>query len=235
MSSSVKAIVENPELVRERRRQLVAAAITLFNRQGYFSTTVKDIAKEAGFSAGLIYQYVLDKQDVLFLALQQIVETNKEQIPAALRGLTDPLRRLVSAIEAYCRVLDANRDAVLLTYRETKSLKPEHKETLKRSELETNEMLSSCIEECIEHGYLQPAKVELLTYHIVVVAHAWALKYWRLREITTLDEYIRLNVHSAWQAFLTPRGRRHCSKVLKSGASVADGGRSPVRAVRQRN
>lgn len=161
MSSSVKAIVENPELVRERRRQLVTAAITLFNRQGYFSTTVKDIAREAGFSAGLIYQYVLDKQDVLFLALLQIVETNKEQIPAALRGLTDPLRRLISAVEAYCRVLDANRDAVLLTYRETKSLKPEHKETLKRSELETNEMLSSCIEECIEHGYLRPTKVEL--------------------------------------------------------------------------
>ena len=87
MPNSVKAIVENPEMVRERRRQLVAAAITLFNRQGYFSTTVKDIAKEAGFSAGLIYHYVLDKQDVLFLALQQIVETNKEQIPAALRGL----------------------------------------------------------------------------------------------------------------------------------------------------
>ena len=204
MLSSVKAIVENPELVRERRRQLVAAAITLFNRQGYFSTTVKDIAKEAGFSAGLIYQYVLDKQDVLFLALLQIVETNKEQIPAALRGAADPLLRLTSAIDAYCRVLDANRDAVLLTYRETKSLKKEHKQTLKRSELETNEMISSCIEECVKRDYLRPAKVELLTYHIVVVAHAWALKYWRLREITTLDEYIRLNVHSAWQ----PRPRQ---------------------------
>jgi len=227
MSNSVKAIVEDPELVRERRRQLVAAAIALFNRQGYFTTTVKDIAREAGFSAGLVYQYVPDKQDVLFLALLQIVESNREQIPAALEGVTDPLGRLVSAIEAYCRVLDANRDAVLLTYRESKSLKRHHKNELKKSELETNSMIASCIEDCIKRGYLRPTKVELLTYHIVVVAHSWALKYWRLREITTLDEYIRLNVHSAWEAFLTPKGWRHYAKLVHARKPAA---RSPNRS-----
>ena len=203
--------------MRERRKQLVTAAIALFNRQGFYSTTVKDIAREAGFSAGLVYQYVGDKQDVLFLALQKIVETNKERIPAALKDAPDPMARLIGAIDAYCRVLDANSDAVLLTYRETKSLKKEHKETLKRLERETNAMLSECIEQCVTKGYLAVAKTELLTYHIVAVAHAWALKNWRLREITTLDEYIRLNVHSAWQACLTPKGRRHYARLPRSG------------------
>ncbi len=217
MLDSVKATVEDPALVRARRGQLVAAAIALFNRQGFFSTTVKDIAREAGFSAGLIYQYVGDKQDVLFLALQKIVETNKERIPAALEGVTDPLARLATAIEAYCRVLDANADAVLLTYRESKSLKRDHKEALKQLERETNAMLTACIEECVGSGWLRTEKVELLTYHIVVVAHAWTLKHWRLREITELDEYIRLNVHSAWQACLTPKGKRHYAKLLRAG------------------
>jgi len=215
MLDSVKAIVEDPELVRARRGQLVQAAITLFNRQGFYSTTVKDIAREAGFSAGLVYQYVGDKHDVLFLALQQIVETNKERIPAALKDVTDPMQRLVSAIDAYCRVLAANGDAVLLTYRETKSLKKAHKETLKRLERDTNKMISACLEQCEAKGYLAIEKVELLTYHIVAVAHAWALKHWRLREITTLDEYIRLNVHSAWQACLTPAGKRHYARLRR--------------------
>lgn len=217
MLDSVKATVEDPELVRARRAQLVTAAITLFNRQGFFSTTVKDIAREAGFSAGLVYQYVGDKQDVLFLALQKIVETNKERIPAALAGVHDPLARLVTAIEAYARVLGAHGDAVLLTYRESKSLKKDHKAALKQLERETNAMLASCIEACIKSGWLRTENVELLTYHIVVVAHAWALKHWRLREITTLDEYIRLNVHSAWQACLTPAGKRHYAKLVRGG------------------
>ncbi len=233
MLDSVKSIVEDPELVRERRSQLVTAAIALFNRQGFYSTTVKDIAREAGFSAGLVYQYVGDKHDVLFLALQKIVETNKERIPAALKDVTDPMARLVCAIDAYCRVLAANGDAVLLTYRETKSLKKAHKETLKRLERETNSMISACLEQCEAKGYLAIEKIELLTYHIVAVAHAWALKHWRLREITTLDEYIRLNVHSAWQACLTTPGKRHYSKLQAAGGTRATQPERARRSIRQ--
>lgn len=200
-------MVEDPGLVAKRRFQLIAAAVKLFSRQGFYRTTVKDIARAARVSAGLVYQYVHDKQDLLFLSLQFIVETNRQKIPAALKGVTDPILRLSRAIEAYTRVMDANRDAVLLTYRESKSLTREYKNVLKSMEIETNALISLCIEDCIRAGFLKPAKVELLTYHLVVLAHAWALKYWRLRSITTLNEYIKTNIHPVWERLLTPKGR----------------------------
>ena len=77
MSIKVKSIVEDPQLIARRRSQLVLAAIALFSRQGFHSTTVKDIAARAQVSAGLVYQYVHDKQDLLFLALLHIVERNR--------------------------------------------------------------------------------------------------------------------------------------------------------------
>jgi AcrR family transcriptional regulator len=215
MAVEVKSIVEDVELVARRRSQLVSAAIKLFCREGFHSTTVKDIARVAGVSAGLVYQYVHDKQDLLFLALSHIVETNKQEIPAALAGVEDPILRLRTAVEAYARVMDANREAVLLTYRESKSLTREYKEVLKSQEIETNKLISTCIEACISEGYMRKTKVELLTYHLVVVAHAWPLKYWRLCRITTLDEYIKVNIHSVWEHLLTEKGLAHYQDVVR--------------------
>lgn len=213
----VKSLVEDPLLVAKRRAQLVAAAITLFTRVGYHAASVKDIADEAGVSAGLLYQYVPDKQDLLFLALQHIVRRNKEEIPAGLQGVEDPLARLYTAIEAYTRVIATNRQAVLLTYRETKSLKPEYIERMKQLELETNGLIGECVEACIRAGYLAPTNVELLVYRIIVAAHAWALKHWRLQKIVSLDDYLEQAIHACWMALLLPKGTRRYEELYREG------------------
>lgn len=177
---------------------------------------MSDIARAAGVSAGLVYQYMQDKQDLLFLALTHIVEANRQEIPAALQGVEDPVLRLRAAVDAYARVMDANREAVLLTYRESKSLRQDYKEVLKSMELETNKLISACVERCMRAGYMKKTNIELLTYHLVVVSHAWALKYWRLRKITTIGEYIRVNIHPVWESLLTDKGQEHSRKAFKA-------------------
>ena len=61
----VKSLVTDEALVRERRAQIVAGAVKLFSKNGYDRTTVQQVAKKAGVSTGLIYQYVRDKEDLL--------------------------------------------------------------------------------------------------------------------------------------------------------------------------
>ncbi|MEO8751834.1 MAG: TetR/AcrR family transcriptional regulator [Casimicrobiaceae bacterium] len=213
MLENVKSTVDDVELVVRRRAQLVQAAITLFSRVGYHMATVKDIADEAGVSPGLIYQYVPDKQDLLFLALLHICQRNKEEIPAKLKGTDDPISRLHVAIDSYTRIIAANQQAVVLTYRETKSMKREYIDTLKRMELETNALIANCIDECIRAGHLERVNVELLVYRIITGAHAWALKYWRLSKIVSLDEYLEKSIHSCWTTLLTPKGRRRYDEL----------------------
>ncbi|AMG87414.1 TetR family transcriptional regulator [Bordetella parapertussis] len=209
--------VDDSSLVTRRRAQLVKAAIKLFSRMGYHAATVKDIAQEAGVSAGLMYQYVPDKQDLLFLALQHIVQRNKEEVPSALLGVEDPIARLYRAIDAYTRVMAANQQAVLLTYRETKSLKPEYIEQMKQLELDTNRLIEACATDCIRAGYLAPTNVELLVYRIIIAAHAWPLKHWRLRRIVTLDEYLDQAIHAAWKDLLLPRGSSRYEELRRAG------------------
>jgi AcrR family transcriptional regulator len=209
----VKSLIDDPKLIQRRRGQFVIAAIKLFSRKGYGATTIKEIAKEAGVSTGLIYQYVENKEDILFLALQRVVDTNRKVLPAVLDQADDPILRFIVANEAYCRVIDANRDAVLLTYRETKTLSRRHRAAIKEMEIETNEYISDTVRQCIAAGYFREFDVELVTYHMITMAHAWALKHWRFSEIFTLEGYIKDNIDLILHSLLTTHGWKHYSAL----------------------
>src|SRR5690242_19303799 len=96
----VTSIVEDPALVQRRRREIVAAATELFSRQGFYRTTIKEIANLAGTSSGLVYQYVPEKDDVLLLVILDVVDAYEREIPRALEVLEDPIDRLVATIDA---------------------------------------------------------------------------------------------------------------------------------------
>ena len=205
----VKGLITDPVLVQKRRRQIVAAAIELFAQRGYYRTTIQDVARKAGVSIGLIYQYVEDKDGVLLLVLLDVLEAYKREIPAALEGVTDPLRRCETALAAYCRVVDSLREATVLTYRSTKSLPRERIELIKTAELETNRLIADCIHEAMAAGLFRPIDLDLVTYQFVMFAHAWALKYWRLRQSYTLEGYIAFGQEFLMNALLTEAGWQH--------------------------
>ena len=190
-SPLVKARVSDEALVAQRRGQIVAAAVELFSGQGYYRTTVQEIAARAGISTGLVYQYVEDKDDVLLLAILEVVDEYGRDIPAALEGLTDPLERFRVAVQTYCRVVDRLRKATVLAYRSTRSLSPEHRKLVMQSELQSNELIAETIQRCVDAGvFADDVDVEFLTHQAVMFAHSWALKHWRLSQRYTLDEYI---------------------------------------------
>jgi AcrR family transcriptional regulator len=205
---SVKSRIEDPALVERRRRQIVNAAIELFGRQGYHATTIRDIAERAGISVGLIYQYFGDKEDVLFLAVVEVLDSYLDRIPKAIAGVAQPLERFRAAVLAYCRVIDANVDATVLAYRETKSLRKARRNIIKQKELDTNALIARCVNDCIQAGLFEKVDVELLVYQIVMFAHAWALKAWHFRRRMGVDEYVERGLRVMLNQVLSARGRR---------------------------
>ena len=51
----VKAATKDAGLVREKREQLIAAAIRVFIEKGFHNATVRDIGRAAGMTQGTIY------------------------------------------------------------------------------------------------------------------------------------------------------------------------------------
>ncbi len=219
---AIKSQVADAALVQRRRGQIVAAAVDLFSQQGFYATTMQEVARKAGVSIGLIYQYVHDKDDVLLLALLSVLDSYKREIPAALAKTSDPLTRCWVAVEAYCRVVDSRREATVLAYRSTKSLPKARRELIKQAEIETNEFIAGCLRDCIRHGLFREVNVELATYHFVTFAHTWALKYWRMRDLCTLEQYIDEGLDFLLSALLTPKGRRQYQKLRASHKPAGD-------------
>ena len=60
-----------PKVVEDRRDQILEAALTVFADKGFDRATNKDIAREAGITAGLIYHYFKSKKEVLLEAMEK--------------------------------------------------------------------------------------------------------------------------------------------------------------------
>ncbi len=70
---------EQFEIIRQDRRiAILEAALRLFGREGYHGSSMASLAKEAGISKGLIYNYFSNKEEVLVemvsMGLRKMVE-----------------------------------------------------------------------------------------------------------------------------------------------------------------
>lgn len=220
MAIKVVSKVEVPELVAKRQSQILQAAVELYGRQGYHVTTIREVAQLAGVSVGLIYQYVEDKEDVLFLALVEVLNSYLREVPLALAGLTDPMERFCAAVRAYGHVIDERIAATALVYRETKWLRRERRDLLKQKEAETNKLISDCIEHCVREAVFEDVDVELLTYQIVMFCHAWALKAWHFQGRMTIEEYVDRGLKLMLSPVVTARGRRAYGRLVEAQAAA---------------
>jgi AcrR family transcriptional regulator len=204
----VKSHITDVALVQRRRAQIVDAAIELFSQNGFYPTTIQEVARKAGVSIGLIYQYARTKEDVLLLSLLSVLEAYRRELPGAISAQTHPLDRFHAALDAYCRVIDGSRQAAVLAYLATKSLPKAQRELVKQSELETNELIAACIRECIEAGFFREIDVSLAAYQVVTFAHTWALKHWALKDMLTIDGYVENGLDFFVRAFGATKGLR---------------------------
>ncbi|MGH7279347.1 MAG: TetR/AcrR family transcriptional regulator [Candidatus Rokuibacteriota bacterium] len=122
MGRPVLASIKDRDLVRERREQLVAAAIAVFVRKGYHLATVRDIGREAGFTQGTIYNYVRSKGDILYLVCDEVVTAYQAAVHKAMEGIADPAARLRAALRAIVEVMVDRQEQILLLYHESHSL-----------------------------------------------------------------------------------------------------------------
>ncbi|MSO42425.1 MAG: TetR/AcrR family transcriptional regulator [Solirubrobacterales bacterium] len=83
----------------ERREQLLQTAIALFDEHDYDDVSVDDIAKAAGVSHGLLFQYFGSKQELYVATVQPIIEEFRRRI--APDPELPPPERLRGTLRAY--------------------------------------------------------------------------------------------------------------------------------------
>lgn len=99
----------------ERRRQILAAAGTVFARQGYHGARMDDVVAESGLSKGTLYWYFKSKEELATALVHQILDAEHAGLSAAGDPERPAAERLEELARGFARGLTADADRALLT------------------------------------------------------------------------------------------------------------------------
>lgn len=86
------------EMREQSREKILQAALKLFAENGFFATSIQDIAKEAGVSKGLMYNYFEKKEDLLYAIIDNINQEGEVML-GKVTQLTTPYEKLKFVID----------------------------------------------------------------------------------------------------------------------------------------
>ncbi len=186
--------VKDPDLVRQRRRQIIDAAVKLFVQKGFHKTTTRELARAAGISIGSLYEYVASKEDILYLVCDAIHAEMEYAVAEALNRASGATQVLSEMIREYFLVCHRMADHILLIYQEAKSLPASWRKRVFDNEIRVTGLFVDALTKLIAEGQLPPMddeEIDLAAHDITVWGHMWAFRRWHLASRYSIDEYIR--------------------------------------------
>ena len=212
MTEATSPASTGPEAVKAaratwRRQQIVEAAVRLMEEQGFHDMSVSALAREAGISVGTVYQYLDNKDNILLLIIEDVLESYAQDVPKAMGEIDDPLERLAAGFLAYCGVVDSHRAAAVLAYRESGSLGHAGLQRVIGLEVETTGLLVAELDAACAEGILRPHDTGLVGWDLTMLAHMWALKHRHLTAYTDVTAYGRAQLAVVLAGLVVDRKR----------------------------
>jgi TetR/AcrR family transcriptional regulator, cholesterol catabolism regulator len=187
--------IKNPELVEQRHRQIVDAAVPLFINQGFHKTTTRQIARSANISIGSLYEYIASKEDILYLVCDFIHAEVERGVSEAMTRASGGRSSLAEVIREYFLVCNRMNDHILLIYQETQSLPPQWRKKVLENEVRITGIFMEVLERLISSGdlpHLSERSMELIAHNISVLGHMWTFRRWFLARHYSIEDYIEL-------------------------------------------
>lgn len=177
-----KRQIKNKALVAERRAQIKTAALGLFLKKGFKSTTIADIAAASGVNRASLYDYVKNKDHILELLFQDMhaqtaegrLKLSPDIQPTDIDSLAEYLRQGLG------RAWTAFPDVALLAYRETHALNPAAKKRTMMADLDWVKFYAAKFGQIC--GLDQDDPRPFIIAAVMIFLHSFmALKGWMMR------------------------------------------------------
>ncbi|MGE3066089.1 MAG: TetR/AcrR family transcriptional regulator [Hyphomicrobiaceae bacterium] len=104
--SAVEALAKNGEApASEAGRRMLGAAASLFARNGYHATSIRDLARELGLTVGALYAHFPSKDRLLAAVYAEGIRRIDAAVEAAVAAERDPWDRLERAAAAHLEMI----------------------------------------------------------------------------------------------------------------------------------
>ncbi len=83
----------------DKREKILYAAVRVFAKNGFYNSTISQIAKEAGVADGTIYIYFKNKDDILIKVFEEAMSVILTTLNEKMKEVDDPVEKLRIYIE----------------------------------------------------------------------------------------------------------------------------------------
>ncbi len=179
-----------------RRLQIFEGACKVIARHGFGNSTMREIAREAGLSVPLMYKYIKDKDDILYLIMTVNMQGMFTFFDSQEFNSGNPDENLISAVDKYIDYIGENRKYINLVYSETRSLSTENRMKVFDTERDFMRRWQAIIDDGVDKGVFRPVNTELLSNFIYFLCTVWALRHWSIGHFpvdevkTALHEFV---------------------------------------------
>jgi TetR/AcrR family fatty acid metabolism transcriptional regulator len=132
----------------DKYRRILEAAIAVFAEQGYFQSTIAQIAKEAGVADGTIYLYFKNKDDILVQFYQYKTRQIFERFRDAVSQPATAEEKLRCLIHVHLQEFQKDRNMAIVYQAETHQNRRLGNEQIK----EMSKMYRDIVSEVVELG-----------------------------------------------------------------------------------
>jgi AcrR family transcriptional regulator len=176
------------------RSKIIDAASILYAQKGFTATSIEEISEKAGVSLPVTYHYVKKKSEIMRMIMEDVLTTFQESLTGQIKDIDDPEEQLAIATTLFFRVMDRERDKVLLIYQKSRSLDRASKSRVMQLEVDISCIFGEIIEQGIQKGLFKEVDVDLMAYNIMMMGYMWILKRWHFKHRLSLDQYIDLQL-----------------------------------------
>ncbi|MCI0516480.1 MAG: TetR family transcriptional regulator C-terminal domain-containing protein [Woeseiaceae bacterium] len=164
----------------ERRQQLIDATVKCIARKGIGSTTLGDVAQEAGLSQGIVNLHFNSKENLLNETLQFIAEDYKAQFEATLnKAGTEAAEKLLALMEMDLKpsICDRQKLAVWFAFWGEVKFVPTYQKVCDAYDSVYDSVINNLCETIIKEGNYRHVKAATATHALQSMTDGLWLSY----------------------------------------------------------
>jgi AcrR family transcriptional regulator len=161
-----------------RRRQVVASAADLFDRAGYHTTNMAELARAVGIEKPTLYHYFKAKDEILFWIHEEFIDlliAKAEARSAEAGSATDELR---GAIRDVVGLMETHRGHVRVFFEHHRELTESQQQTIKEKRDRYESKVRAIVERGVASGEFRTVDEQLATLAIFGMCN-WAYQWYR--------------------------------------------------------
>lgn len=151
---------------QEKREILIREAAAAFGRNGFYNTTLEEVAKKIGITKAAIYYYFKDKNEILFECHKVAINIADEAIKKAEKESENGYEKLIFTIRNYIIGLTSELEYFSILV-DVLALRPDERDRVIFFRDKFEEKMRGFVEEGIKDGSILPCEPKFAIFAIM--------------------------------------------------------------------